>query len=149
MAGRLVKPRNQWPPDELINRAQEVIDNPPVLDRRLAELSPAGQQLLALIGRSQQMDWALGNVVELLMSLGHTNGMKEVLDLLDAGFLFPDLSTISGKLGTFDQWVMTAGTTGLTVFTLPQIASRASASELELPELPTEPAPLGAPVMEA
>ncbi len=149
VAARLARPRNQWPADELIVKAQEAIDNPPVLDRRLAELPPAGQRLLSLIGRSRQMDWPLGAAVEMLMALGHKDGLAAVMELLDAGVLFPDLSTMSGKLGTFEQWLATAGGAGLNLFTLPQIASRLAHVDLELDEMPAEMPGLGAATLEA
>src|SRR5579871_6107564 len=70
VAARLVKPRNQWPAEELIERSVGVAENLPVLDRRLREVEPAGRQLLALIAHSRQPCWHLGNLVELLLALG-------------------------------------------------------------------------------
>src|SRR5262245_32356533 len=70
VAGRLVKPRNLWPVEDLISRCIDTINNPPMLDRRLAELAPASRQLLALLGHSRQPEWSLGNAVELVMALG-------------------------------------------------------------------------------
>src|SRR5436309_3473096 len=46
VAGRLIKPRNQWPAADLIKRMAEAAENAAVIDRRLAEASPAGRQLL-------------------------------------------------------------------------------------------------------
>jgi hypothetical protein len=149
VAGRLARPRSQWPTDELIIKCQEALDNPPVLDRRLAELPPAGQRLLCLLGRSRQMDWPLGAAVEMLLALGHKDGLSAVLDLLEAGVLFPDLSSITGKLGSFEGWLGLAGYSTLHLFTLPQIASRLAQAELDIDELPTESPGLGQPVLEA
>src|SRR5688500_15668891 len=84
IAGRLLRPRNLWPVDELINRCLEVLDNPVALDRRLAELAPASRHLLALIGHSRQPEWVLGNLVELAMALGSEDGLAPVLDLLES-----------------------------------------------------------------
>ena len=63
VAGRLLKPRNFWPVDDLITRCVETINNPAVLDRRLDELATASRQVLALIGHSRQPVWSLGNLV--------------------------------------------------------------------------------------
>jgi hypothetical protein len=141
VAARLVRPRNQWPLQELIERSIETIDNPVVLDRRIAELEPAGRQLLALVGHSRQPQWALGNVVELMMALGHEDGLKPVFDLLEAGLLFPappeGADRRAGRIGTFEQWLGLAagGAAGLSAFSPPQIAGRAIGADLGLPDL--------------
>ena len=88
VAGRLVKPRNFWPIDDLISRCLDTVNNPPVLDRRLDELAPASRQLLAVLGHSRQPHWSLGNAVELAMALGQQDGLAPVLDLLEAGLLY-------------------------------------------------------------
>src|SRR5262245_59435116 len=85
VAARLVRPRSQWPVEDLIARCVETLDNAPVVDRRLADLGPASRQVLALIGHSRQPQWRLGNVVELAMALGQEDGLAPVLDLLEAG----------------------------------------------------------------
>src|SRR5690349_8888119 len=92
VAARLFKPRNQWPADELIERSLGTVANPPVLDRRLADLDPAARQLLGLIGRSRQPRWQVGNLVELLVTLGHPDGLAPVLAALRAGLLYPDVA---------------------------------------------------------
>ncbi len=152
VAARLVRPRNQWPVEELVSRGVDTINNPAVLDRRLAELEPAGRQVLALIGHSRQPCWALGNVVELMMALGHEDGLKPILDLLDAGLLFPLLPPLPsgadrrvGRLVSFEQWLSTAGAAGLRVFSPPQIATRAIGADLGLPDLSQEEAPIADP----
>ena len=38
VASKLFKPRNQWPAEELIERSLNTVQNPAVLDRRLADL---------------------------------------------------------------------------------------------------------------
>src|SRR5262245_62752632 len=80
VAARLVRPRNQWPVDELIAKSLATVANPAVLDRRLKELDPAARQLLALIGHSRQPVWALGNLVEMMIALGHADGLKPAFD---------------------------------------------------------------------
>src|SRR5437660_6187946 len=85
VAARLVRPRNQWPVDELIARSVATVANPAGVDRRLKELDPAARQVLALIGHSRQPVWALGNLAELAIALGHADGLKPALDLLSAG----------------------------------------------------------------
>jgi hypothetical protein len=144
VAGQLLKPRNQWPPDELIERIVGTSINPAVLDRRLQELTPAERQILALIGHSRQPIWDVGNLVEMALALGHSDGLKPIFALLEAGMLFPtpgpDLggaaNTASApRVKTFEQWLGFPGPGGLTVFAPPIIASRAIGEDLGLPDL--------------
>ncbi len=141
VAGRLVKPRNFWPASDLVSRCVDTINNPPVLDRRLDELAPGSRQLLALLGHSRQPYWGLGNAVEMTMALGQEDGLAPVFDLLEAGLLYPVLPPDQGRAGrltSFEQWLGTAGTAGLVVFSPPQIASRAIGVELPLEVPPAE-----------
>lgn len=145
VAGRLVRPRNLWPVDELITRSLDVLDNPVLLDRRLGELAPPSRQLLALLGVSRQPWWALGNLVELVMALGHPDGLAPVLDLLEAGLAFPVLTGHDEgrrKLTGFDGWLGSAAAGGtLTVFSLPQVIRRAAGIDPGLPDLSVAAAP--------
>ena len=70
VASRLIKPRNQWPVEELIERIVAAAGNPAALDRRLKEQGAAERQVLALIGHSRQPVWDVGNLVELTLALG-------------------------------------------------------------------------------
>jgi Helicase conserved C-terminal domain len=144
VAGRLLKPRNQWPAEELIERIITSVANPAALDRRLQELEPASRQILALIGHSRQPVWDMGNLVELAMTLGQSDGLKPVFALLEGGLLFPTLGAQPGaeladvapsKVKTFEQWLGFPGWGGLTVFAPPVAASRAIGEDLGLPDL--------------
>src|SRR6516164_4527184 len=114
VAGRLLKPRNQWPVEELIERSVATVANPAVVDRRLQELEPSSRQVLALIGHSRQPVWDVGNLVEMAIALGQSDGLKPVFALLESGLLFPTLggepgSPVAGgtppKVKTFEQWL--------------------------------------------
>jgi hypothetical protein len=145
VAARLVKPRNQWPVEDLIERGAAVTSNPVVIDRRLQERTPAARQVLALIGHSRQPCWNLGNLVEMVVALGHGDGLQPVLELLEAGLLYPRLhgaKETSGRNGSparkiksFEQWMAAPGPAGLLVFAPPQIAVRAIGEDLGLPDL--------------
>lgn len=148
VAARLVKPRNQWPVEDLLERGAATIANPVVIDRRLQELTPPARRVLALIGHSRQPYWQLGNLVELTIALGHGDGLQPVLELLEAGLLYPSLHCAGEKLGvngapgkkikSFEQWMGAPGPTGLLVFVPPQIAARALGEDLGLPDLSME-----------
>jgi hypothetical protein len=139
VAAKLIRPRNQWPRDELIARCADTLNNPVAVDRRIQELEPAARQVLALIGHSRQQVWNLGNLVELAIALGHTDGLKPIFDLLSGGLLYPYFNPPPGendppRVLTFEQWLGFAGPTGLTVF-MPSLAGRAVGEVLSLPDL--------------
>jgi hypothetical protein len=149
IAGHFIKPRNQWPVKELIERCLATVNNVAVIDRRLKELDPAERRLLALIGHSGQPRWRVVNLIEMLATLGEDDGLKPVRRLLEAGLLYAELlalpsSPVPGKAGptglkrirTFDHWLGQGGATGLWVFAHPHITQRALGEDLGLPPCP-------------
>ena len=148
VAARLVKPRNQWPVEELIERGSATLENPVVIDRRLQDLTPPARRVLALIGHSRQPYWQLGNLVELTIALGHGDGLQPVLELLEAGLLYPSLQDAkespgqngvsARKIKSFEQWMAAPGPAGLLVFAPPSIAARSLREDLGLPDLSAE-----------
>jgi hypothetical protein len=150
VASRLVRPRNQWPAEELIERSLAITANPAQLDRRLQELEPASRKVLALIGHSRQPAWSLGNLVEMLFALGHTEGLQPIFALLEAGLLYPLLHlpvepSGNGKVTvrSFDQWLGQAGAGGeLRVFAVPLVARRVIGEDLGLPDLSAADEPM-------
>ena len=146
VCGRLVKPRNRLPIEELIDRALEALDNPVVIDRRLKELEPIGRRLLALMGHSRQPRWKLAPLVEMLAALGNSDGPGPIFALFEAGLLYPCLpetDSHSLRLASFEQWLGRGGANGLTVFALPVVLARAIGEDLDLPCLATEITPTG------
>lgn len=146
VAGRLVRPRNQWPLEDLIERSGQTATNPAVIDRRLQDLPPASRQALALIGCSRQPRWNLGHLVEMLLVLGHADGIQPLFALFENGLLFPQIASLdkptsdgASKIRSFEQWLAHTGG-GPQVFTHPQIAARAVSEPLGLPDL-TAPVP--------
>lgn len=140
VANRLIRPRNQWPVDDLIARCVATTNDIPIIERRLKDLEPAGRQLLAVIAHSRQPRWGLGSLVELVIALGHADGLAPVLDLLAAGLLYPllPLEPQSRRPGlkSFEQWLAVAGPAGVEVFAHPLAMTRAvgEALPLEAPE---------------
>jgi hypothetical protein len=166
VAGRLIKPRNQWPVAELVERCAATAGDVTVIDRRLRELEPADRQLLALIGHSRQPLWGLGNLVELLASLGHQDGLRSVLSLLEAGLLLPFLGLerahqgVSGNgpslkqrsIKSFEQWLTFADPENLRAFAHPLAMTRAIGEDLGMGECPGRvevAGPVPVPVHEA
>jgi hypothetical protein len=144
VAARLVKPRSHWPADELIDRCVATANNPAVIDRRLKEVGPAERCLLALVGHSRQPRWKLVHLVEMLAALGHAEGVQPILELFQAGLLFPALGEGAPRLKSFEQWLGQAAVTQFGVFAHPQVTDRARGEDLGLPELPATNAVSGA-----
>jgi hypothetical protein len=137
VAARLLKPRNQWPVEELITRSVATVSNAAVVDRRLKDACPAERRLLALIAHSRQPQWKLVHLLELLAVLGHAEGVQPVLNLFQAGLLYPDLPAEGPRLKNFEQWLGQASATQFGVFTHPGIMARALGEDLGLPLLPS------------
>jgi hypothetical protein len=146
VAGKLFRPRNQWPAQQLIDRCLEALQNAVACDRRLRELDPACRLTLALIAHSRQPRWHVGNLVEMLVALGNADGLQPILTLLQTGLLYPDLAPIppasanrngspsEPRLKNFEHW-LTQGTTPV-VFAHPQVAERALAETYRFPDCP-------------
>src|SRR5262249_53000257 len=123
VAGRLVKPRGEWPVEELIDRCSAALSNGAVIDKRLRELDVPCRRLLALVGKSRQPRWQLGGLLELLAALGHAEGLRPVFTLLGAGLLYPVLDTAEGRVAFFEQWLHQAAVTGYAVFAPPTVTA--------------------------
>jgi hypothetical protein len=141
VAGKLLKPRNQWPVEELIERSVATISNAAVVDRRLEELGPAGRRLLALIGHSRQPRWKLGSLLEMLAALGNAEGMTPVFALFESGLLYPELQGVGAsggplRLKSFEEWLGQSSATGYHVFAHPHVSARAMQEDLGLPDCP-------------
>jgi hypothetical protein len=144
VAGRLLKPRNQWPVDELIERMEAAVENTPLIDRRLQELEPGARRILAAIGLSRQPRFRLGNLVELAVALGEADGLAPIFELLESGFLYP---IVPGKIRKFEEWIAQAGP-AMQVFAPGGMAGRARGEDLGLDGALTSVPAVG-PVQEA
>jgi hypothetical protein len=150
VAAQLIKPRSQWPADELIRRMAETAENAAVIDRRLREQSAAGRHLLAAIGYSRQPRWYAGHLIELLAALGHGDGLAEILALLQCGLLYPDLTGPSGgndadkngrvartasRCKSFEDWLGRSTPGQMILCAHPWVTRRADGEPLPLPDL--------------
>ncbi len=138
VAAHLVKPRSAIPIDELADRCFATLTNPPVVDRRIKDQSDAARKLLTLVGLSRRPAWKVGHLLTLLAALGHSDGLAPVLELLQTGLLFPELSPHGPPLAQFECWLGSDGVIQARVFTLPAVAARARGEDLGLPTLPAE-----------
>lgn len=91
VAHKLCKPRNQWPVEEILDRVVAALTNAVMIDRRLKELPAACRQVLAVMGRGRQVRWPVGTLVEILVALGHADGLAPLVQLLESGLLLPEL----------------------------------------------------------
>ncbi|HEV3202865.1 MAG TPA: helicase-associated domain-containing protein, partial [Gemmataceae bacterium] len=76
-----------------------------------------------------------GPLLEMLAALGHAEGPRPVITLLEGGLLVPDLPAEGGRLKNFDQWLGRSGTSGLRVLAHPHVTARAVNEDLGLPSL--------------
>jgi hypothetical protein len=134
---QLLKPRNQWPVDELIDRGLKALTNAAVIDRRLNELSPACRKLLTVIGLSGLPSWRVGHLIAILATLEHSEGLTPVLTLLNEGLVHPELPAGINSLKQFEDWLGPTGIASARLFAHPAITSRALNGDLGLPALPS------------
>jgi hypothetical protein len=137
VAGRLVRPRQHWPADELIDRMSRALDDPVSIDRTLKPLSPAARQLLHLIGLSRQFRWPVQGLADLLLFLGHVTGLGPVLELLETGLLLPALAPAQ-TVRSLEVWLGQAGAAPIEVEVLSLAAERCRAEPLALPDVAPE-----------
>jgi Helicase conserved C-terminal domain len=135
VAAKLFKPRSQWPADELIDRAVDALENAPVIDRRLKDLSAASRHLLAAIGLSRRSDWSVGNLLALLATFGQNEGLAPILALVDAGLAVPVLPEGEKPIRRWEDWLGTAPTAAR-LYVPPKVAERAAREGTGLPPLP-------------
>jgi hypothetical protein len=135
VAARLFKPRSQWPVDELVARAAETLTNTPVVDRRLKDLPPSCRALLAAVGLARRNEWPVGQLLELLATLGHAEGLAPILTLLDSGLALPVLPETISQLRNWETWLGSAPASARLVFP-PIVAERAIREGTGLPQLP-------------
>jgi len=135
VAAKLFKPRSQWPAEELIDRAVDALDNAPVIDRRLKDLSPASRRLLAAVGLSRRSDWRVGNLLALLATFGHNEGLAPVLSLVDSGLAVPVVSEGDKPIRRWEEWLGTAPTAAR-LYVPPKVAERAAREGTGLAPLP-------------
>ncbi|MBA4191018.1 MAG: hypothetical protein C0467_23785 [Planctomycetaceae bacterium] len=137
VAAKLVKPRVNQSPEDLIDKSIAIFSNPPVIDRRVRELPEHARRLIALIGLSRQQRWKVGHLMTLLPALGHDAGFAAVADALTAGLLFPVLPPGHPPLQDFAAWFGGVGMLSAEVFIHPAVSSRARSEDLGLPDLGT------------
>jgi len=133
VAAKLVRARTNQPLDEVLDKSIGTLLNPPVIDRRIRDLSPAGRKLLAVIGLSRQPRWKVGHLLATLAGLGHGEGFTPIQEALESGLLFPELT--GGMIDDFAAWLGASGTLNAVVFAHPSVANRARGEDLELPNL--------------
>ncbi|HMF15186.1 MAG TPA: hypothetical protein VKE94_22885, partial [Gemmataceae bacterium] len=132
VAARLLRPRGQWPVDELVNRCVAATENAPLVDRRLQELDAGCRAVLAAVGFSGQPRWRLGSLTELAMALGATDCLEPVRALLESGFFYP-LSNL--QVRSFEAWLGSSPDGGW-VLVPPAMAARARGEEIAFPDAP-------------
>jgi hypothetical protein len=138
VAQRLLRPRNQWPAEELAERTVAALTNAAVIDRRLKDLPASARKLLAAVGLSRRPVWRVGHLLALLATLGHAEGLTPVLELLGNAFAFPEFPEGLGALKQFEDWLGPSGISAAKLFVPPTVSARALNEDLGFPELPAQ-----------
>lgn len=133
VVNRLLKPRNQWPIDELIERSVAAMSNVAVLDRRLKDLPLASRRLLAIIGVSKQPVWRVGHLLAILATIGHAEGLAPIQALLECGMIYPELPVGMTSLKQFEEWLAPSGINSARLFAPPAVTSRMEREDLGVP----------------
>jgi len=132
---RHLKPRNQWPPEELIDRSVAALTNAAAIDRRLKELPESCRKLLAVVGLSRQPVWRVGHLITLLATLGHTEGLTPILELVEGGLIHPELPSTLAKLKQFEEWLGPSGVATARLFVHPSVSARTINEDFGIPAL--------------
>lgn len=158
VARQFIRPRNQWPVEDIIDRLIEAMANPPLIDRRIRELPSGCAKILALIEVSKQPRWRVGSLLEMATALGEEDPFELVIALLNNGLLCPDLAeqqnfpdvevidgeeipaTPSAKLKNFRTWMTLTAPEKLYVISHPSVTRRTSSIDLGLPNLAADQA---------
>jgi len=142
VAGRLIRPAEHLDarrsPRAFCGPA---LADPVLIDRTLRTLSAPARKLLRLVGVSRQPQWRIRGLLDLLIGLGHEDGIAAVKELLAAGLIFPALPPRSVPVASFDAWLQQLTTQTLSAYVLPLAGGRARSEDLSLPALAAEPLP--------
>ena len=137
---RLLKPRNQWPVEELIEKSIQMLNNPVSIDRKLRELPPAALGLMAMLGFAGLTSCTMSDLLSLLRLLDNDDSLGPVTALLDQGLIFTDLPDVgSFKLKSFEDWYGSAPAYACGMAFHPAVMTRARILMPRLPMLQSRP----------
>lgn len=134
----LLKPRNLWPVDELIDRSVASLSNVALIDRRLKDLPESSRKLLAAVGLSRQPIWRVGELLGLLAILNHVEGMTPILRLVESGLAHPVVGATSPPLKQFEDWLGASGMTSARLMIHPSVSERLQSDDLGMPSLASQ-----------
>ncbi len=151
VAAALIKPRTTLAVEELAERILATLQNPPVVDRRIRELSPHAQCILTLMGMSRQPCWKIGHLLQAAAAAGRTDGLLCLRELFSHAFLFPNRPGTT-VLENFEVWLTQPELLQAEVFTISTVAARSRLGWENLPDLgevpPASQSPLQADGLE-
>lgn len=106
-----------------------------MIDRRLKDLPEDCRKLLKMVKVSNQSLWRIDHLIQCLASLGHIDGIQPVLNLLESGLIFPDLTLVTNKLKAFEDWLGLSGMLLSIVWVPNSVTERCADFPLGLPNL--------------
>ncbi len=148
----LVKPRGSLGPDDWIPRAIDLLSDPVRLTRRLQILhkaDPPARSMLALVGHMRRDRFAVSDLLQAHLALGHRDGLAPLLALLESGLILPDLIGTPGqpaRLDDFTTWLTLSPSQRLILHCPAMVHQRAIPHDLGLPTPTTSAMVLGPPL---
>jgi hypothetical protein len=136
VANKLLRPRNTWPTEELLDRAIQALDNAVLIDRRLKEMSVPAQQLLIMAARTGRATWRIQEWMWCLGFFTSAPDIEPILEMLQSGLIFPNLAADRPELKEFAHWFLEPATRSWQLFLPNEVAERARSLPLQLPKIP-------------
>lgn len=134
-AARFARQRLQDDAADLRERILEGLENPVTIDRALKTLTPDARRVLRLASIGRQTRWRVQSIVEADARWSGAGSVAPILELLEAGFAFPELPARGAKLASWETWLGGAKEQPLFVHVAPLAANRAQREPLPLPKV--------------
>ncbi|HMP15714.1 MAG TPA: hypothetical protein PKD72_01720, partial [Gemmatales bacterium] len=156
ISAKVMKPRQKLPLAELKQKLLHWHDNPPLVDRRLRELSLPARTLLAIPYLGKRTLWRLGTLLEVVSSFSQqdscdlpTDNLKVIEELFLYGMIIPVAQAERSKLKSFEDWLGQGQPEQYRVWVAPKLLARAAHVYDSLPELSTVTVSKNSPIEES
>jgi hypothetical protein len=136
IADSLVKPRHKLPVDELTEKCIAALGNAVVVDRRINDLPTGSKAALIALAKTRHKQWPVRNFITLAACLGQIDGLKTIMNLLQAGLVVPYNLVL--PIEDWEQWYVVCGGLNAECVIPENVCERAAAIPFDWPKLPEE-----------
>lgn len=127
VAENLLRDRSKLTPKQCLDRVVSAVENVPLIDRRLRQMSPEALALLTLLHVGRRWRWRLPHVLELACIAGSKDSLDLILSLCEGGLLFVETKNDQQGIERFENWVPKALRSDTDFVLLPpRVAERAA-----------------------